>query len=27
MTHDVTKISKDEMTFTFEGKSVTAKKK
>jgi uncharacterized protein (TIGR03066 family) len=27
MTHDVSKISDDEMTFTFEGKSVTAKKK
>ena len=27
MTHDVTKISDDEMTFTFEGKTVTAKKK
>lgn len=27
MTHDVTKISKDEMTFSFEGKSVTAKRK
>jgi uncharacterized protein (TIGR03066 family) len=27
ITHDVTKISDDEMTFTFEGKTVTAKKK
>ena len=27
MTHDVTKISDNEMTFTFEGKTVTAKKK
>lgn len=27
MTHDVSKITDDEMTFTFEGKSVTCKKK
>ncbi|HEX3151389.1 MAG TPA: hypothetical protein VHR66_25140, partial [Gemmataceae bacterium] len=27
MTHEVAKISKDEMTFSFEGKTVTAKRK